>query len=108
MATVAGVMIGFALTTVAYRHRLLRIPAGHGFVDRLDHELKLNPDQRHQIQDLVRETRMKMIQLHQECRRQHEHLILQTHDHIRSLLTPDQQERFDREFSPPVGRNRDD
>ena len=107
LATIAGVMIGFALTTVAYRYRILRIPGGHGFVDRLDHELKLNPDQRHQIQDLVRDTRIKMEQLHQDCRLRHDQLILQTHGHIRDLLTPDQQQRFDREFTPPIGRDRD-
>ena len=107
LAAIAGVMIGFALSTFAYRHRILRIPGGRGLVERLDQELKLTPDQRHQIQDLVRDTRVKMDQLHEDFHRHHQQLIFQTHDQIRALLTPEQQQKFDREFSPPVGRDRD-
>ena len=108
LALAAGVLIGFALTTSAYRFRLLRVPGPHGFIERLDHDLKLTPDQLHQIETLVRDTHVKMDQLHEDFRRQHQQLIFQTHDQIRALLTPEQQEKFDREFShPPGGRDRD-
>jgi Spy/CpxP family protein refolding chaperone len=103
LAAVAGVLLGFALTTFAYRHRILRFPGSHSFVDRLDHDLNLTPDQRHQIQDLVRDTHVKMEHLHEDFLHQHEQLIFQTHDHIRSLLNPEQQQKFDREFVPPTG-----
>jgi len=108
LSVAAGVLLGFALTTAAYRHRLLRVPAPHGFIERLDHELKLTPDQLHQIETLMRDKHGKMVQLHQDFSRQHDQLILQTHDQIRALLTPEQQQKFDREFAhPPVGRDRD-
>jgi len=107
LALAAGVLIGFALTTAAYRHHLLRVPGPHGFIERLDHDLKLTPDQLHQIETLVRDTRVKMDQLHQDFERQHQQLIFQTHDQIRALLTPEQQEKFDRDFSRPGGRDRD-
>jgi hypothetical protein len=107
LAVIAGVLIGFALTTVAYRHRILRVPGPHGFIERLDHELKLTPDQRHQIDTLVRDTHVKMDKLHEDFRREHQQLIFQTHDQIRALLTPDQQQIFDREFSHPGGRDHD-
>jgi Spy/CpxP family protein refolding chaperone len=102
LAVIAGVLLGFAVTNFAYRHRLLRVPMGHDFVDRLDHDLALTPDQRHQIQDLVRDTHVKMQQLHEDFSHQHEQLIFQTHDKIRAVLTPEQQVKFDREFTPPI------
>jgi Spy/CpxP family protein refolding chaperone len=107
LAVLAGVLIGFALTTGAYRHRWLRLPGAHGFVERLDHELKLSPDQLRQIDSLVRDTRSKMDQLRSEYHRQHQQLIFQTHDQIRALLTPEQQQKFDREFTPPVESDRE-
>jgi Spy/CpxP family protein refolding chaperone len=105
LAVVAGVLIGFALTTSAYRHHLLRVPMGHDFVERLDHDLSLTPDQRHQIQDLVRDTHVKMQQLHETFAHEHDQLIFQTHDRIRALLTAEQQAKFDREFTPPPERD---
>ena len=99
LAMLAGILIGFALTTVAYRHRILRVPGPHGFIERLNHELKLTPDQLHQVETLVRDKRVKMDQLHEDFRRQHQQLIFQAHDQIRALLTPEQQQIFDREFA---------
>ena len=105
VAAIAGLLIGFAVTTSAYRYRLLRVPGRHNFVARLDHELKLNPDQLHQVEALMREAHTKMQQLHDDFHRQHDQIIYQTHDQIRALLTPEQQKIFDRVFThPPVGR----
>ena len=106
LAVAAGVLIGFALTTVAYRHRLLRVPGPHHFIERLDQDLKLTPDQMHKIETLIRDTHIKMDQLHEDFRRQHQQLIFQTHDQIRALLTPEQQGKFDRDFGRPGGRDR--
>lgn len=100
IAALAGLLIGFAATNFAYRTRILR-PPGAGFVDRLSADLQLSPDQRHQVQDLVHDSRAKMEQLHQDFERQHHDLIQHTHDQIRSLLTPEQQQKFDRDFSHP-------
>ena len=107
LAVIAGMLLGFALTTAAYRHRMLRVPGTHGFIERLDHELKLSPDQLHQIDTLVRDTHVKMDQLYEDFHRQRQQLIFQTHDQIRALLTPEQQQKFDREFTPPVDRDHD-
>jgi Spy/CpxP family protein refolding chaperone len=101
IAAIAGLLIGFAATNFAYRNRILRAPGGHGFVDRLADDVQLTPDQRRQVQDLVRDSRAKMEQLHQDFHRQHHDLIMHTHDQIRTLLTPEQQQKFDRDFSHP-------
>jgi hypothetical protein len=101
IAALAGLLIGFALTNFAYQHGMLRAPGAHRFVDRLSADLQLSPDQRHQVEDLVHDSRAKMDQLHQDFRRQHHDLIQQTHDKIRTLLTPEQQQKFDRDFSHP-------
>jgi hypothetical protein len=105
IAAIAGLLIGFAITTSAYRYHLLRVPGRRDFVARLDRELKLTPDQLHQIETLMRDSRAKMQQLHADFNRQHDQIIYQTHDQIRALLTAEQQQLFDKEFShPPVGR----
>ena len=105
LSVIAGVLIGFALSTYAYRHGFLGLPGPHSFVERLDRELNLSPDQMHQVQKLVGDTRAKMHQLHEDFDHQHDQLILQTHDQIRGLLTPEQQQKFDREFTPPIGHD---
>lgn len=104
LAVIAGLLLGFAITTTAYRYHLLRVPGRHGFVDRLNQDLQLTPDQLHQIEMLMRDSHTKMDQLHDDFRRQHDQLIYQTHDQIRAVLTPEQQQKFDRDFShPPTG-----
>jgi Spy/CpxP family protein refolding chaperone len=42
-----------------------------------------------------------MEQLHQDFQHQHHDLIMHTHDQIRTLLTPEQQKKFDRDFAHP-------
>jgi Spy/CpxP family protein refolding chaperone len=104
IAVIAGVLLGFALTTFAYRHQILHVPVHRGFVERLNRELNLSRDQLQKVQDLVRDTRTKMAALHEDFRTKHQQLIMGTHDQIRALLTPEQQQKFDREFTPPPDR----
>ena len=101
IAVIAGILLGFALTTFAYRHQILRVPGHRDFVERLNRDLNLTPDQLHKIEGLVSDTHNKMLALHQEFHEKHQALIMNTHDQIRALLTPDQQQTFDREFTPP-------
>jgi len=105
IAVIAGLLIGFALTTFAYRHQILRVPAHRGFVDRLDRELNLTPEQLQKVQGLVRDTRSKMTELHQDFHAKHQALIMATHDQIRALLTPEQQQKFDADFPIPPERD---
>jgi Spy/CpxP family protein refolding chaperone len=101
IAVIAGILLGFALTTFAYRHQILHVPVHRGFVERLNRELNLTPDQLHKVEDLVRDTHTKMEQLHEDFHTKHQALIMSTHDQIRALLTPEQQQKFDLEFTPP-------
>ena len=99
MVAIAGLLIGFALTTFAYRHRILRVPGGRNFVERLNHELKLSPDQQRQVEELIQASREKMSQLHEQYHQQRHQLIADTHAKIRAILTPEQQKIFDTDFS---------
>jgi len=99
---VAGLLIGFALTTMGYRHGYLHFHGAHAFVDRLDRELQLTPSQRQQVMDIMRDKRNKMQQLREQMFAQRAQLIAQTHDQIRGVLTPEQQNKFDRNFHPPM------
>jgi Spy/CpxP family protein refolding chaperone len=108
LAAIAGLLLGFALTTAAYRFRLIQVPGHHHFIEHLDREVKLTPEQLHQIETMMRDSRAKMDQLHTDFHRQRLQIIYQTHDQIRALLTPEQQQRFDRAFAHPGERERRD
>ena len=105
VSVIAGILLGFALTNFAYRHEILRIPVHRAFVERLNRELNLTPEQLHKVEDLVSDTHNKMVALHQDFHAKHQALIISTHDQIRALLTPEQQQTFDREFTPPPERD---
>lgn len=75
----AGLLIGFAASTLAYRYRILRVPFRSPF-ERMSRELNLTPAQRQQISDVMSDTRKKVIQLRLDSRRQRHQLrgFLQT------------------------------
>ena len=58
---ISCLLIGFALSTMAYRYRYLRVPGG-GLIERMDRELNLTPAQRDRIGDILRDTRFKVMQ----------------------------------------------
>ncbi|MGZ6194303.1 MAG: Spy/CpxP family protein refolding chaperone [Candidatus Binataceae bacterium] len=97
---VAGLAIGFAASSFAYRYGWLGVPRGT-FIERIQRELKLTPAQHDQVLAIVNETRSKVINLREEFQRQRHETILQARSRVRALLTPEQQEKFDREFRPP-------
>jgi Spy/CpxP family protein refolding chaperone len=97
---VAGLAIGFAASSLAYRYRWLGVPRGP-FIERMQHELKLTPTQRAQILQIVNETRSKVMKLRDEFQHQRHEQMHQARARVRALLTPEQQEKFDREFRPP-------
>lgn len=99
-AVVAGLLIGFAASTLAYRYRILMVPGGN-LIERMDRDLNLTPAQHQQIREIMRDKRSKVEQLRREFRQQRRQLFLQAHDQIRAVLTPEQQEKFDRDFIPP-------
>jgi Spy/CpxP family protein refolding chaperone len=97
---VAGLAIGFAASSLAYRYRWLGVPRGP-FIDRMQHELNLTPTQRDQILQIINETRSKVMNLREEFQHQRHETMRQARARVRALLTPEQQEKFDREFRPP-------
>ena len=97
---VAGLAIGFAASSLAYRYRWLGVQRGP-FIDRMQHELNLTPTQRDQVLQIINETRSKVMNLREEFQHQRHETMLQARARVRALLTPDQQEKFDREFRPP-------
>jgi Spy/CpxP family protein refolding chaperone len=97
---VAGLAIGFAASSLAYRYRWLGVPRGP-FIERMQHELNLTPAQRDQILQIINETRAKVMSLREEFKHQRHETMLQARARVRALLTPEQQEKFDRDFRPP-------
>jgi hypothetical protein len=97
IAVAAGLLVGFALSTLAYRYRILRVP-GESVVGRLDREVGLTPTQHEQVHDIMRDTRFKMMELRHEMQQRRHQIFLNAYDQIRGILTPEQQQKFDRAF----------
>jgi Spy/CpxP family protein refolding chaperone len=100
IAIVAGLLVGFALSTLAYRYRILRVP-GESVVTRMEREVGLTPAQHQQVHDIMRNTRFKVMELRHEMQEQRHKLFLDAYDQIRGILTPEQQQKFDRAFPRP-------
>jgi hypothetical protein len=94
------VLIGFALSTMAYREHYLHVP-GSGLIERMNLELNLTPAQRDQIGDILRDTRFKVMKARQDFDHQRHNIFWQGLGQVRGVLTPDQQKIFDRDFTHP-------
>jgi len=103
-ALLAGLALGFAGTTTAYRVGWLRPPGG-GPMEKMTRELNLTPSQREQVGEVMEDTRARVGQLRRNFQRQRRRILLSAYIQIRGLLTPGQQTRFDRDFVPPRFRS---
>ena len=108
---VSCLLIGFAASTFAYRYRILRVPGGGAILERMNRELGLTPQQRGQIEAIMHDTRSKAMQMKREAQQQRHKLFVQSFSRIRDVLTAEQQQKVDRDFSPTWrhrgGRERD-
>ena len=97
---VSCLLIGFALSTMAYRYRYLRVPGG-GLIERMNRDLNLTPAQSDRIADILRDTRFKVMQAHMGYVHQRHQMFWQGMNEVRGILTPEQQKIFDRDFTRP-------
>jgi len=102
-AIAASLLVGFTISTLAYRYRYLRVP-GQGVVARMNHDLHLTPAEREQVLDIMQDTRLRVMQLRNHFQRARRAQLLQAYEQMRAVLTPEQQRQFDREFAPPAMR----
>jgi Spy/CpxP family protein refolding chaperone len=99
VALLAGLAVGFAGSTLAYRYRLLNVP-GEWPMERMARELQLTPAQHDQVEEVMESTRDKIQQARRDFRHQRRQILIDAYTRIRALLTPDQQKQFDRNFVP--------
>jgi hypothetical protein len=97
---VSGLLIGFAVSTLAYRYRVLRVP-GQSIVERMSRDLQLTPAQRDRVGDILRESRFKVREQQLEYQKHRHQIFWQALSQVRETLTPEQQKIFDREFARP-------
>ncbi len=97
---VSGLLIGFAVSTLAYRYRVLRLP-GQSIVERMSRDLQLTPAQRDRVGDILRESRFKVREQQLEYQKHRHQIFWQALSQVREMLTPEQQKIFDREFARP-------
>ena len=103
---ILGLAVGFAVSNLAYWRGWLRPPHAR-FLDRMQRDLNLTPDERAQILQIVRETRSKVMAMRREFEHQRHEAILQARARVRAVLTPEQRDKFDRDFRPPPEHERD-
>lgn len=97
---VSGLLFGFAVSTLAYRYRILRVPGG-SIMERMSRDLQLTPAQRDRVGDIMRDSRFKVRQAQLEFQHHRHELFWNALGQVRESLTPDQQKIFDREFAHP-------
>ncbi len=100
IAIATSLLIGFTLSTLAYRYRYMRVP-GQGIVARMNYELHLTPAQREQIVGIMQDTRLDMMRLKNRFQHARRKILIDAYGQIRATLTPEQQKQFDREFALP-------
>ena len=90
-----GLFVGLIVSPLVWRRGQTAAPNFQGMVDELSTELKLNPDQRQQVEKILVDTRQQF----QDLRRQYNPQMVQirnaSRERIASLLTPQQKTDFD-------------
>jgi len=100
LVAAVAVLIGFAVSSLAYRFHLLIVPDAP-VIQRMVQELNLTPAQHDQIQDIMESTWSRMIDLRRDFEHRRRAEMLDAYANIRKLLNPSQQVIFDRDFPVP-------
>ena len=95
-----GVLVGILGTHLHYAKQLEgpRRPGGRSaqhFINRLERELDLTAEQRRRIDEIIQDSRAEGESIHHEMLPRVRAHMDQTRRHIRDVLTPEQQVRFD-------------
>jgi hypothetical protein len=98
---IAGGVGGVVTTRVVTRRvmaRMIQDPALFRLrIERdLDRQLRLNPQQRQQMRDILRSSHERIRDVRQHVQPQIAGIMQDTRKNIADILTPDQQKRFDR------------
>lgn len=96
---IAGLVIGFALSTFGYRYGILHLPGERPF-ERMARVLELTPPQREQVRDVMHQTRAKVEAARDNFEQQRRALFVSAYLRIRAVLTPEQRRIFDSRFVP--------
>jgi hypothetical protein len=94
-----GVLGSYVVTTRVFAHSQ---PPQHDpaasrahYIDRLNHELNLTPDEQKQIDAVLTTVQARYDAIHQSVLPQYDDARKSGREQIRQLLTPDQQTKFD-------------
>jgi hypothetical protein len=97
-----GAMAGAIMMHTIYRQSMDNVIKGEPgamrefIVRRLNKELHLDPAQLEQLRTIVKETHAEMKNLRKQIRPQTEEVLARSQDRVRSILRPDQLEKYER------------
>lgn len=96
-ALVAGILLGVAVTRVVHSRRGFSPERRHGrMAEMMGRKLKLSPEQKEKLREILKAKREKMRAMRSEMEPKLDELRQSTRLEIRAILTPEQQEKFDR------------
>ncbi len=111
----AGVLTGGILSRRLQQANLIRRPSQHRvaqpaspsgwrfeFLRRAQRELDLSPEQRHQVDEILKASQERTRAIMEPVSPQIRAEMQRTKDEFRALLTPEQQKRFDELLKKPV------
>jgi Spy/CpxP family protein refolding chaperone len=108
-AALAIFVLGFAagaLAPAAYRAWSRGGDRQGGRLERMSDELKLTPEQREQVRQILGETRTRLEALRRESEPRFAEIRRDADERIRQVLTPEQWEQFQRSRDERRGRGR--
>ena len=97
-----GVLAGGLVTHEIDRHRIGRIISGEPravgelIVQRLNHKLRLDPEQVEKLRIIVYETRDEISKVRTQFRPQIQEVLERSRNRVRAILRPDQLEEYER------------
>ena len=97
-----GALAGALVTHTIYHQRMEGIMKGEPrtmrelIVRRLNRELHLDPNQLEQVRAIVEETHAEMKKVRRQFRPQIEEILTRSQEKIRTLLRPDQLEKYEK------------
>jgi len=114
MVFLLGGLAGALVTHGIYHAKIEKVMRGEGgmtreyIVNRLNRELNLDKTQLDQVRTIVQDTHAQMRTVRSQYRPQMEEILKRSQDRVRTVLRPDQVEKFDKIIAERRKRHEED
>lgn len=92
---VLGAAAGGLITLKMCRHGMWQRPSVEAVVHKMDRKLGLDPQQKTQIEAVMRDARQEMQSVREEAKPRIDKIMADTEDKVRAILRPDQRSKYE-------------